>query len=245
MSPPARQRRAGGTRSGSGPGPSRRPALVAPGLEDALTGRRQSATATTRSGAPVDPARDCRDRASSLAERLYRVVVGPKPERPDLGGLAALARHDDRRGPTRASARDVEPVRPGITRSSRTGRDAPRQALTAVRSQAVMTWWPSVPTRGGDGSHHRGVVVDDEDAEGAAAHADHGPRSSGSDGHGGRERHDESGAMGSGGLAPQVRPHRFTESFRGVQADPGPARGVRVASRIGLEDPLSPPVGAA
>ena len=48
---------------------------------------------------------------------------------------------------------------------------------------------------GGDGPHHRRVVIDDEDSKGAGAHRDHGPRSSGSDGHGGRQRHDESGAM--------------------------------------------------
>ena len=66
-----------------------------------------------------------------------------------------------------------------------------------------------------------------------------------SDGHGGRERDDEPGAVRAGGLAPQARAHRFAESLGGVQPDPRAARGVGVASGVGLEDPLAPLVGDA
>src|SRR3970040_1034814 len=66
----------------------------------------------------------------------------------------------------------VNPSGPGIARSSRTRSGcSSRKRRTAVRpSYAVMTWWPSVPTRAFDRADHRGVVVDDEDAERPSRH---------------------------------------------------------------------------
>ena len=96
---------------------------------------------------------------------------------------------------------------------------------------------------GGDGPHHRWVVIDDEDSEGAGAHRDHGPRSNGcdgSDGDCGRHGDDESRAVRFGGLAPEVGAHRFPEPLGGVEADPGSAGGVGVAAGVRLEDPLAP-----
>src|ERR1041385_3300911 len=56
----------------------------------------------------------------------------------------------------------------------------------------------------------------------------------------GRERDHESRAMPVRRLAPQPRAERLREPPRRVQPDARPARRVRVAARIGLEDSLAP-----
>ena len=97
------------------------------------------------------------------------------PERPDLGRLAALAGHDeDRRladGPHLAG--DVEPVRSGH-------RQVEQDEVRVLLAEALDGGQPVVggddlvalgADERGDGPDHRRVVVDDEDSEGAGAHA--------------------------------------------------------------------------
>ena len=118
-----------------------------------------------------------------LAERLRQVVVGPKSQRPDLRGLAALARHDEDRcladGPH--LARDVEPV-------GARHREVEQHEVGMFLSEALDRRQPVVgrddlvafgADEGGDGPHHRWVVIDDEDPKGAGGHRDHVPLGSG------------------------------------------------------------------
>src|SRR5215218_8895526 len=139
----------------------------------------------------------------------------------------------------------VNPSGPGIARSSRTrsGRSS-RKRFTAVRpSYAVMTWWPSVPTRAviaptiaGSSSTTRILrgrvpITAAVPAFRIASHRD---------GRGKLEH--EPRASRAARLAPQSTVHGFREPPRRVQPDAGPARGGRLAARIRLEDPL-PPLG--
>ena len=66
-----------------------------------------------------------------------------------------------------------------------------------------------------------------------------------SDRHGGRQRHDESSAVGSSGFAPEASAHGLAEPLGGVEPDPRSAGGMRVTTGVGLEDPLPPLVGDA
>ena len=108
-----------------------------------------------------------------------------------------------------------------------------------------MTWWPSVPTSAviaptmaGSSSTTRmrsgrvvivimflSIVVQTATAAGRAT--------------------TKRAPCGSARLAPQPGAHGFAEPLRGVQPDPGAARGVGVAPGVRLEDPLAPLLGDA
>src|SRR4051794_191398 len=111
-----------------------------------------------------------------------------------------------------------------------------------------MTWWPSVPTsaviaptiagsssttrirkgRGGRGIAVRSMSV--------ASDSDRGH---------GRQGDDEPRSVALGRLAPQPRADGFGKLACRVQPDPGAARRVRLAPRVGLKDALAPFLGNA
>src|SRR3954447_8314916 len=135
----------------------------------------------------------------------------------------------------------VKPSGPGIARSSRTrsGRSS-RKRLTAVRpSYAVMTWWPSVPTRAviaptiaGSSSTTRilrGRVPITSPVPTFRSHRD-----------GRGQRQHEAGASRAAGLTPQSSLHGFREPARRVQPDAGPPGRGRRVPRWGLEAPPPP-----
>ena len=211
--------------------------LVAARLQDERPGLERPAGRSATGTRPVDAAHDRGDPGQQLglAERLRQVVVGAEPERPDLGGLAALARHDhDRRLADGAHlAGDAEPVRPGHREVQQ---DEVRVLLAEALDggQAVVGGDDLVtlgPDQRGDRADHGRVVIDDKDPEWTGAHRDHVPLDPGSDRHGGGQGDDEAGAVGASGLAPQAGAHGFTESLGGIQAD-ARSRG-RCGCRVG------------
>ncbi|MEJ7748641.1 MAG: hypothetical protein WKF56_05030 [Candidatus Limnocylindrales bacterium] len=155
---------------------------MAAGFEDEITGRqRTGCDAPDR--ASVHAPHDGRDPGQEfrLAERLGQVVVGAQAERANLGRLAAFARNDQDRGLTDGShlPGHAEPVG---TRHGQVQQDEVRIFLaetfdggqTVVRGDDLVTLRSD---KGRDRSDHRRIVVDDEDPEASAAHADHRPRS--------------------------------------------------------------------
>ena len=184
MSPPARTSASSSRNSVGVSASDRSPdaSLVTAGLQDEVSGDRAARPPSSRHRVDaVDPPHDRADprQQLGLAERLRQVVVRPEAERPDLGGLAALARHDEDRcladGPHLAG--DVEPVRARH-------REVEQDEVGMLLAEALDGGQPVVggddlvalgADEGGDGPHHRRVVIDDEDAKGAGGHRDHVP----------------------------------------------------------------------
>src|SRR3954447_834966 len=138
----------------------------------------------------------------------------------------------------------VKPSGPGIARSSRTrsGRSS-RNRLTAVRpSYAVMTWWPSVPTRAVIAPTIAGSSSTTRMRRGRVPITSPVPTFPSLDRDRCRKREHEARATPAAGLTPQSSLHRFREPPRRVQPDPGPPCRRRVVARVRLEDPL-PPLG--